>query len=224
LFEKESSTYTYLLADNATKEAILIDPVIETAERDAKLIGELGLTLKFAINTHLHADHITGTGKLKTLLPGSLSAISAVSGAQTDRKLAENYQIAFGSRFVKAISTPGHTEGCMSFVLDDDSMAFTGDTLLVRGCGRTDFQGGSASNLYDSVHSKLFTLPDDCAVYPAHDYKGCTMSTIGEEKALNPRLTKDRAGFVEIMDNLGLSYPKKIDVALPANEKCGIFE
>jgi sulfur dioxygenase len=224
LFEKESSTYTYLLADTETKEAILIDPVIETAERDAKLITELGLTLVYGVNTHLHADHITGTGKLKALLPGCKSAISAVSGATTDLALNDGDKIAFGSRSITSIATPGHTAGCMCYVLDDNSMVFTGDTLLVRGCGRTDFQGGSAETLYESVHGKLFTLPETCSVYPAHDYRGQTASTIGEEKTHNPRLSKDKDGFVDIMAKLDLSYPKKIDVALPANEKCGIFD
>lgn len=224
LFEKESSTYTYLLADQASKECILIDPVVETAERDAKLIQELGLTLKFAVNTHLHADHVTGTGKLKELLPGSKSVISAVSGARADVKLADKEEVHFGSRHIKALATPGHTGGCMSFLLDDESMVFTGDTLLIRGCGRTDFQEGSPETLYASVHERLFTLNEACAVYPAHDYKGQTSSTIGEEKVHNPRLSQDLATFKSIMDNLNLSYPKKIDVALPFNERCGYNE
>jgi len=224
LFEKESSTYTYLLADKVTKEAILIDPVLEMAERDAKLIKELGLTLKYGLNTHLHADHITGTGALKELLPGMESVISAASGATADKTLIDGDTVRFGDRYVTALSTPGHTSGCMSYVLDDSSIVFTGDTMLVRGCGRTDFQEGSSETLYDSVQSKLFTLPDECAVYPAHDYKGQTVSSIGEEKALNPRLSKSKEEFVEIMANLKLSYPKQIDRALPANEKCGIFD
>ena len=224
LFEKESSTYTYLLACTETKEAILIDPVIETAERDSKLISELGLILKYAINTHLHADHITGTGKLKSLIPGTQSAISRLAGAKADVILEDSDKINFGARFVKGISTPGHTSGCFSYVLDDESMVFTGDTLLIRGCGRTDFQGGSSELLYESVHKKLFVLPESCQVFPAHDYKGQTSSTIFEEKTHNPRLTKDQTGFIDIMANLNLSYPKKIDVSLPANQVCGIYD
>ena len=223
LFEKESSTYTYLLGCPVTKEAILIDPVIETVDRDVRVLTQLGLTLKFAINTHMHADHITGTGKLKAAIPGSQSAISRVSGADCDVALDDGSKVTFGERFVNSISTPGHTAGCFSYVLDDQSMVFTGDTLLIRGCGRTDFQGGSSDTLYDSVHTKLFTLPEACAVFPAHDYKGETSSTIAEEKVHNPRLSKSKEEFGTIMANLNLSYPKKIDEALPANLKCGIF-
>ncbi len=191
--------------------------------RDAKLIKELNLTIKYAINTHVHADHITGSGKLKQIFPGLKSGIAAVAGASADVQLKEFDWLTFGSRHVYCLSTPGHTAGCMSFVLDDKSMVFTGDALLIRGCGRTDFQGGSAETLYKAVHTKLFTLPRSTIVYPAHDYKGNTSSSIGEERDLNPRLTKDLAGFIDIMNNLGLAPPKKIDTSLPANFKCGVF-
>jgi len=225
LFEARSSTYTYLLADAVTKEAILIDPVVDTAERDAQFIRDLGLTLKFGLNTHVHADHITGTGKLKELLPGSQSVIAAVSTAKADVHLQDYEAVSFGSRKVYAVRTPGHTVGCMSYVLDDCSAVFTGDALLIRGCGRTDFQGGSAETLYDSVHLKLFNcLPDTCAVFPAHDYKGQTQSSIGEERRLNPRLTKTKPEFVDIMNNLNLARPAQIDVAVPANLVCGVYE
>lgn len=176
------------------------------------------------LNTHVHADHVTGTSKLRSLLPGALSVISEVSTARADMFLKEFDTITFGSRKVYAVRTPGHTEGCMSFVLDDLTKVFTGDALLIRGCGRTDFQGGSAETLYDSVHSKLFaTLPDDCAVLPAHNYNGQTESSIGEEKRLNPRLTKSKEEFVQIMSNLNLPRPAQIDIAVPANLNCGDF-
>ncbi|CAE7696815.1 ETHE1 [Symbiodinium microadriaticum] len=222
LFEKVSSTYTYILACPVTKTAIIIDPVVETADRDALMVNQLGLNLIYAINTHCHADHITGTGKLKTLFPDCKSMISATSGADADVKLSPEERVDFGSRYITTLATPGHTDGCMSFLLDDSSMVFTGDTLHIRGCGRTDFQAGDSALLYQSVHSKLFTLPDDCMVYPAHDYNGRCMSTVGEEKAFNPRLTKSKEEFIDIMANLGLSYPAQIDRALPANMKCGL--
>ncbi|WIA11128.1 hypothetical protein OEZ85_011271 [Tetradesmus obliquus] len=227
LFDAASSTYTYLLACSETKEAILIDPVLEQVERDLQLIDELGLNLVQTPNTHCHADHITGSGKIKSLRPGVKSSISANSGAAADIQLQHGDTIKFGTLELRVLATPGHTSGCKSFYLPPVSpgspgLVFTGDALLIRGCGRTDFQEGDAGLLYDSVHSKLFTLPDDTLVYPAHDYKGRTCSSIAEEKAHNPRLSKNKEEFVEIMNNLGLPYPKQIDRALPANLKCGI--
>jgi len=226
LFESESCTYTYLLACSETKEAILIDPVDLKVDRDLGLVKDLGLTLKLMLNTHCHADHITGTWLLKKALgeDGAKSMISDVSGAASDMKFTHGDVIKFGTRSIECRATPGHTAGCTSFVLDDNSMVFTGDTMLIRGCGRTDFQGGSAADLYDSVHREIFSLPDDCAVYPAHDYKGFNVSYVGEEKRLNPRLTKSKEDFVDLMGNLNLSYPKKIDVAVPANMRCGAAE
>lgn len=221
LFEKETSTYSYLLGDNITKEAILIDPVLETVDRDCQLINDLGLKLKFVVNTHVHADHITGSGLLKSKFPDCKSIISKISTADADIKIEDGNIINFGDRYIKCLSTPGHTEGCFSFVLDNLSIVFTGDALLIRGCGRTDFQGGSALNLYNSVHDKLLTLPENCIVYPAHDYKGFTSSTVYEEKKFNPRLSKSKDEFIKIMDNLNLPYPKKIDTSVPANLKCG---
>ncbi|KAF0046020.1 hypothetical protein F2P81_002549 [Scophthalmus maximus] len=212
LFEVESSTYTYLLADRATKEAVLIDPVLETVDRDLKLIRELGLNLTVAVNTHCHADHITGTGLMKKRLVGLKSAICKFSGASADVLLSEGDKIAFGKHYLTVRETPGHTDGCMTLVLEDQSMAFTGDTLLIRGCGRTDFQQGSPEMLYKSVHQKIFTLPDQCLVYPAHDYLGQTVSTVGEERQFNPRLTKSLEEFVNIMNNLNLRKPAKIGI------------
>nr|KAF6272567.1 ETHE1 persulfide dioxygenase [Pipistrellus kuhlii] len=170
LFEPKSCTYTYLLGDREAREAVLIDPVLETAPRDAKLVQELGLRLLFAVNTHCHADHITGSGLLRTLLPGCRSVISRRSGAQADLHIEDGQTIRFGRFALEIRASPGHTPGCVTFVLDDHSMAFTGDALLVRGCGRTDFQQGCAKTLYHSVHEKIFTLPGDCLIYPAHDY------------------------------------------------------
>lgn len=225
LFDDESSTYTYLLWDTSTKDAILIDPVDTQVERDLKIVqDELELTLVYGINTHAHADHITGTGLLKQKVEGMQSVISTASGADADIHLDAGDTIVFGSRYLVSRATPGHTAGCLSYVMDDESCVFTGDTLLIQGCGRTDFQGGSAETLYDSVHSQLFTLPDECVVYPAHDYKGRTKSVMGDEKTKNPRLGsgKTKEEFVDIMKNLNLSYPKKIDVAVPANMRCGV--
>jgi sulfur dioxygenase len=159
---------------------------------------------------------------IKTKSPGVLSVLSKASAGQADQLVVEGDVISFGNRSLKVLSTPGHTEGCISFVMDDESRVFTGDTLLIRGCGRTDFQGGDAGLLWDGVRSKLFTLPPTCAVYPAHDYKGRTQSTIGEEVELNPRLTKSKEEFQEIMANLGLNRPAKMDTAVPANMRCGV--
>uniref|UniRef100_UPI003AAF1EAF persulfide dioxygenase ETHE1, mitochondrial isoform X1 n=1 Tax=Centroberyx gerrardi TaxID=166262 RepID=UPI003AAF1EAF len=224
LFESVSSTYTYLLADRETREAIIIDPVLETIDRDMKLIDELGLTLKLAVNTHCHADHITSTGLLKKRLVGLKSAISRFSGASADVLLSEGDKIAFGKHHVTVRETPGHTDGCVTLVTGDQSMAFTGDALLIRGCGRTDFQQGCSKRLYESVHQKIFTLPNQCLIYPAHDYKGQTVSTVGEERRFNPRLTKNLEEFVDIMNNLNLPKPAKIDIAVPANLVCGLHE
>uniref|UniRef100_A0A8C5CXM6 Persulfide dioxygenase ETHE1, mitochondrial n=1 Tax=Gadus morhua TaxID=8049 RepID=A0A8C5CXM6_GADMO len=222
--QTNSSTYTYLLADSESAEAVIIDPVLETVERDLMLVNQLGLTLKMAVNTHCHADHITGSGQLKRRVTGLQSAISRLSGASADLLLSEGDTIPFGRHVLTVRETPGHTDGCVTLVLGDQSLAFTGDTLLIRGCGRTDFQQGCAKRLYDSVHKKIFTLPDQCLVYPAHDYKGQTVSTVGEERRFNPRLTKNLEEFIDIMNNLNLQKPAKIDVAVPANLVCGLHE
>ncbi|GAB5029890.1 Hypothetical protein NocV09_00200260 [Nannochloropsis oceanica] len=194
LFEPESSTYTYLLADPESKEAILIDPVDLMVERDVKLVKELGLTCLFGVNTHCHADHVTGTHLLKQQIPGLKSVIARTSEAKADVLKEDKEKIRFGQYYLEFRATPGHTSGCMSLVMDDRSMVFTGDALLIRGCGRTDFQQGDAHMLFQSVHSRLFTLPGDC---------------VSEEE------------FVTLMKNLNLPYPKKIDEALPRNLVCG---
>lgn len=223
-FDPISSTYTYLLADINNKEAILIDPVVEWVERDKKIIEELGLTLKYALNTHVHADHITGTGRLKSLLPDCRSMISRSSGAEADILLEPYDHVQFGRYQLKVLPTPGHTEGCVTYVCDEQAIAFTGDALLIRGCGRTDFQGGSAAILYKSVHEKILSLPEYYRLYPAHDYNGRTVTTVAEEKAYNPRLSKSLEEFVDIMNHLNLPYPKMIDKAVPSNKVCGLYE
>ena len=226
LFDPQSSTYTYLLADSLTREALLIDPVFEHARRDAALLEELDLKLIFTLETHVHADHVTGASLLRRRL-GSKIVLSRDSGAEgADRYLAEGEVVAFGMRTLEARATPGHTNGCMTYVLDDRAKAFTGDALLIRGCGRTDFQQGSAPRLFHSVRERLFSLPDDCLVYPAHDYRGLTASSVGEEKKYNPRLALSigEADFTGYMTNLGLAHPKLMEVAVPANLRCGCPE
>ena len=223
LFDPQSSTYTYLLADAASREAVLIDPVFEHARRDAALIEELGLKLLFTIETHVHADHVTGASLLQRQLAAKI-ALSKESGAEGgDRYLADGDIVAFGKHALEARATPGHTSGCMSYVLDAGTMAFTGDALLIRGCGRTDFQQGSAQQLFRSVRDRLFSLPDACLVYPGHDYRGLTASSVGEEKMYNPRLAEaiGEGDFVGYMNHLGLAHPKLMQVAVPANLRCG---
>ena len=223
LFEETSWTYTYLLACPVTKEAILIDPVDLTVERDLQVANEMGLKLVGALNTHCHADHVTGSGLLVQKVPGCTSMIAAVSGAKACVFLSPGDRVQFGTRYVEARATPGHTNGCMTFVTDDMKMAFTGDALLIRGCGRTDFQQGNPETMFESIWTQIFSLPHETLVYPGHDYKGRLVSTIGEEKRLNARLAgKTKEEFVAIMHNLKLAYPKKIDVALPANLVDGV--
>ncbi|CRK86832.1 CLUMA_CG000659, isoform B [Clunio marinus] len=214
LFDDVSWTYTYLLADVESKTAVIIDPVLERAPRDAKLIKELGFKLKFALNTHCHADHITGTGYLKQLLPGTLSVIGKYSCANADRWLDDGETVEFGKHKLVGVSTPGHTNGCMTYIVHEQGMAFTGDAVLIRGCGRTDFQEGNPKTLYESVHGKIFSLPDNFRLYPAHDYNGQLETTVEEEKKYNPRLSKSLDEFVEIMNNLKLAYPKQIVLSI----------
>jgi sulfur dioxygenase len=223
LFDHSSSTYTYLLADPGSREAVLIDPVFEEAPRDRALVEELGVKLLWTLETHVHADHITGAWLHKEHL-GSRIAISEASSAKgADRLLRHGERIEFGRRALETRATPGHTAGCLTYVLDDRSMAFTGDALLIRGCGRTDFQQGSAHTLFHSVREQVFTLPDGCQLYPAHDYRGLTSSSVGEERMFNPRLGGQvlEEDFVGYMAHLGLAHPKQIDAAVPANLSCG---
>ncbi len=223
LFDPQSSTYSYLLADRRRKEGVLIDPVFEQARRDAALIRELDLRLVATLDTHVHADHVTGAWILKRQL-GSDIGISAESGASgADRILRHADRIPFGDHYLEVRATPGHTRGCVTYVLDDESMAFTGDCLLIRGSGRTDFQQGDPRALYRSVRSQILTLPAACLLYPAHDYRGLTVTSVAEERSFNPRLGGEvaEADFVGYMSNLGLPHPKLIDIAVPANLQCG---
>ncbi|ELU18384.1 hypothetical protein CAPTEDRAFT_163196 [Capitella teleta] len=222
LFDNRTYTYTYLLADPDTKEAVLIDPVIELVERDTSLIKDLGLKLLYGINTHVHADHVTGTGELKKRIPGCKSIISEPT-AKADIHISHGDIIKFGKYQLECRATPGHTNGCTTYVWHDKNMAFTGDALLIRGCGRTDFQQGCSKTLYESVHGQILSLPENFLLYPAHDYTGQTVTTVAEEKTQNPRLSKDLNQFIKIMDDLKLPYPKEIERALPANMVCGVF-
>ena len=224
LFDQQSSTYTYILADSASRDAVIIDPVFEHARRDAALIEELGLRLLYTAETHIHADHVTGAWLLKGRT-GSLIAVSAESGALGgDRYLTHRDELVFGGRRLEVRATPGHTRGCVTYVLDDRSMAFTGDCLLIRGCGRTDFQHGDPHALFRSVRDQVLSLPETCLLYPGHDYRGLTVTSVGEERRFNPRLGGELSeeDFVGFMKNLGLAHPKKIDIAVPANLKCGV--
>ena len=222
MFDAESSTYTYILADLNSREAVLIDPVDRQWERDLQQIERLNLRLTWIIETHAHADHITSAGKLRTMTGAKAAAPAGCGIAPADLQLFEGDVIRFGeNEEIRVIHTPGHTAGSMCFIWREN--VFTGDTLLIDGCGRTDFQSGSAESLYDSVTQKLFTLPDDTLMWPAHDYKGRSASTIGWEKRNNARLAdRTREEFVELMNNLDLPMPKMIQVAVPANQNLGL--
>lgn len=223
LFEHESSTYTYIIADPVTREAAIIDPVFETLERDMKLIEELGVKLKYILDTHIHADHITAAGEIRKRT-GAKSAVSANAKVDcVDIPLENGQELFLGDHKITALATPGHTNSCMSFVFE--GRVFTGDALLIRGTGRTDFQQGSSEKLFESVTKNLFSLPEDTQVYPAHDYRGQTSSTVEMEKKFNPRLgmNKTKNEFIKTMAELKLANPKKIHEAVPANMVCGLM-
>lgn len=221
LFDTESSTLTYLVFDEVTLDAVMIDPVKEKVARDIKLINELSLKVHYILDTHAHADHITGAGDLRTSL-GAKTAIGKGAGVKCiDHEITDGEKMVAGSFTILARSTPGHTNGCTSFIIENN--VFTGDALFIRGCGRTDFQGGSPETLFNSIKTKIYTLPEDTRIYPGHDYNGQSFSTVKEEKKFNPRLNEKTtlAEFVTLMNNLNLAPPKKIHEALPANLKCG---
>ncbi len=223
LFDPTSSTYTYLLGDSRSAEAVLIDPVFEHERRDTALLRELGLRLVATLDTHVHADHVTGAWLLKQRCGSQILLSQASAAANADRLLTHGERVAFGSRHLEVRATPGHTAGCLTYVLDDHGMAFTGDSLLIRGCGRTDFQQGSPSLLYRSVQEQILSLPPECLLYPGHDYRGLTVTSVAEERRFNPRLggAVNEADFTGYMNNLGLPHPKLLDIAVPANLRCG---
>lgn len=224
LFDPETSTYTYLLADESSRQAVLIDSVLGQLDRDVTLLRELELEICYALETHVHADHVTASGRLREVL-GCKVGVSDVSGvANSDLRLQDGEIIRFGDEELEVVSTPGHTSGCLTYVCREAGLAFTGDALLVRGCGRTDFQQGDAALLFASVRERLFTLPDDTRIYPGHDYHGRMMSTVREEKRFNQRIGLDKSvdEFVSIMNGLNLAYPKQMDVAVPANLESGL--
>jgi len=223
LFDVESSTFTYFLVDRATREAMAIDSVDGQVERDLALIRRLDLKLRYALETHAHADHITGAARL-VAATGALSAAPSGCGIlPANVQMQDGDVLLFGvAEQLRALHTPGHTAGSMSFAWRGN--VFTGDALLIDGCGRTDFQGGDAGALYDSIHAKLFALPDITRVYPAHDYRGNAVSTIGWEKRHNARLAnRSRADFIDLMTHLDLPRPKMMDVAVPANKNLGVI-
>ena len=222
LFDTISSTYTYILAAPGSAEAVIIDPVDHHWERDLRHLERLGLKLAYVLETHAHADHVTSAGKLRTLTGARAAAPAGCGIAPADLQLRDGDSIAFGDgERIAVLHTPGHTAGSMSYLWRGN--VFTGDTLLIDGCGRTDFQSGSAEALYDSVMDKLFTLPGETRVWPGHDYHGQAVSTIGWEKRHNARLAgRGRADFVALMAALDLPKPKLIDVAVPANRNLGL--
>lgn len=223
LFDPTSSTYTYILGDPASGEAVVVDPVLEHRQRDAALLRELRLAPAATIETHVHADHITSAWWLKREF-GCEIALSAASGADgADRLLRHDDRVAFGGRHLQVRATPGHTHGCITLVLDDASLALTGDCLLIRGTGRTDFQQGDAKAMFRSIRDQIMTLPGGCVLYPAHDYRGLTATSVAEERRCNPRIA-DSVGeedFVGYMRNLNLPHPKLLEVAVPANLRVG---
>jgi glyoxylase-like metal-dependent hydrolase (beta-lactamase superfamily II) len=222
IFESDTCTFSYLLACERTRRTILIDPVAGDVEVYVEILHRLGLRLLYTLETHVHADHVTGSGLLRERL-GSKSVVHRDAGARcADLLITDGIWLQIGELEITVRHTPGHTTGCVSYCMND--RVFTGDALLIGGCGRTDLQQGDAGTLYDSVHRQLFTLPPDTLVYPGHDYNGNTVSSIKQERARNLRLGGDRGRdeFIEIMRNLDLPYPRCIEQALPANRECGL--
>lgn len=219
LFDLETSTYTYLVADPVARVAALIDPVREQLERDLQLVEELGLGLTHVLETHVHADHVTAAAALRART-GARTYASAAGAPCVDVPLRHGDVVNVGSIAITVLATPGHTDDSVSFAVP--GAVLTGDALFIRGCGRTDFQNGNAAQLYDSITHILFALPDDTLVYPGHDYRGRLLSTIGEERRFNPRIAgKTRDEFIAIMDQLGLPPPRQLAIAVPANRACG---
>ena len=222
LFDPATSTYSYLLWDEKTKQAALIDSVKEQVSRDIKFINQLGLNLKYTMETHIHADHVTGSGQLRDEFNSQAAVHKNSQSDCADILLSGDESLKLGDQTISVIYTPGHTDTDISFHID--GAVFTGDALLINGCGRTDFQSGDSKILYHSITEKLFTLSDETIVYPGHDYNGFTASTIGHEKAFNHRLgnNQSEAAFTAIMDGLILDPPARIDIAVPGNLQCGL--
>ncbi len=222
LIDRDTFTYTYLLVDPESRQGVIIDPVKEQFERDINLIKELGVELMYVLETHVHADHVTSAGLLRQQTGAKIVFNAAADVKAIDVGINDGETLTFGAYSIKAITTPGHTSGCISYYVDQ--MLFSGDALLIHGCGRTDFQQGDAATLYQSVTQKLFSLPDETLVYPAHDYNGLTVSTIGAEKRWNPRLGQGHTeeDFVQHMRQLKMDLPKRIHEALPENMECGV--
>ncbi|MCP9926950.1 rhodanese-like domain-containing protein [Cyanobium sp. CH-040] len=223
LFDAETGTFTYLLADAASREGVIIDPVFEQHQRDLSLIRELGIALVASLDTHVHADHVTGSWLMHAATACAIGLAAAGGAENVTLPLAHGDRVTFGSRHLEVRSTPGHTDGCLTYVLDDRSMAFTGDALLVRGCGRCDFQQGNARALWASITGQIFTLPESCLLYPGHDYTGRSVTSVAEEKAYNARLGAGATerDFVGHMENMKLPHPHRIAEALPGNLRSG---
>jgi len=222
LFEPVSSTYTYLLGCEETGQAVLIDPVVSVMDRDLAILNELGLKLAYTLDTHIHADHITAALELKNKVGSKIAAPAFDCLPCTDHAIEEGKPFVVGGVQIEPLHTPGHTDGHFSYRLGE--RVFTGDALLIDGCGRTDFQNGDAPTLYKSVKEKLFSLPEETLVYPGYDYQNRRVSSIGQEKSRNPRLGDEKSlqEFIEIMHKLNLPYPKFIDYAVPGNRLCGV--
>lgn len=223
LYDESSSTLTYLISDDETKEALLIDPVISHLEEYMAMLEANDYTLKYALETHVHADHITASGLLRERL-NVATAVSQLCGASTaDIQLNDGDILVLGKQKINVLATPGHTAGSLSFLWND--RLFSGDALLINGCGRTDFQGGDAATLYNSIQNKIFSLPDETLIYPGHDYNRRRVSSVAQEKLSNSRLAgKSLQEFVQIMNSLNLPKPSLIDIAVPANRMCGVPE
>ena len=223
LFDSESSTYTYFILDEVTNEALLIDPVASQIEVYLAILKAKNAQLKYTLETHVHADHITASGQLREKLAAQTGVSALCGAASADLQLKHNDILMLGKQSIKVIATPGHTLGSVSYLWHD--RIFTGDALLINGCGRTDFQGGDAGTLYDSITNQIFSLPDETLIYPGHDYHGKRVSCVGQEKAINPRLAnQSRDDFIAMMAALNLPKPKLIDIAVPLNRRCGITE
>ena len=223
LFDADTGTFTYLLADVATRQGVLIDPVFEQHPRDLSLISELAIDLVASLDTHAHADHVTGSWLMYAATGCAIGLAATIGAENVTLPLRHGDRVSFGQRWLEVRSTPGHTDGCLTFVLDDQSLAFSGDALLVRGCGRCDFQQGDAHNLWASIHEQILSLPDGCLLYPGHDYTGRNVTSVVEEKAFNARLggAATERDFVGHMQNMKLPHPGRIAEALPGNMRSG---